>query len=108
MQRPGSMKNSISAAGMAHPLRVGPASRAGPRPPRYRSARGIYVGGSLLWFEALRVLRFLGLPNANRADLVFRDLRDRVLGGDGHQVDAPGPGPVVRHEYRVRADRRHH
>src|SRR5690606_4921448 len=36
--------------------------------------------------------------DADRADLVFRDLRDRVLCGDGELVRALAPAPVVGDE----------
>src|SRR4051812_32963696 len=54
MHRSGSTKNSISAA----------------------------IVPSLLGFQTLRVFRLGGLADADRAHLVLRDLRDRVLRGD--------------------------
>src|SRR5215471_13894520 len=63
MQRLGSTKNSISALIMTSLLRLQPA--------------GVLGLGRLL--------------QAHGADLVLGDVRDRILGGDRHQVDAPGP-----------------
>ena len=55
-----------------------------------------------------RTRRPVRLLDADGADLVLRDLRDRVLGGDRQPVDALRAGPVIGHEDRVRPDRRHH
>src|SRR5262249_14730040 len=83
MHRDGSMKNSIS-----------PLMRAS--------------GGSLLRFEAAGVLALLSLADPHGTDLVLGDLRDRVLRGDRHEVDALLAGPVVGHEDHVGPDGRHH
>src|SRR5262249_50732963 len=81
MQRPGSMKNS--------------------------SCCGTPILSSLLRLERRGPCRRgLGAPHAAAADLVLRDLADRVLRGDGQAVRALLAGPVIRDEHGVRADRR--
>src|ERR1039457_3269904 len=52
--------------------------------------------------------RSFGLADAHRADLEFRNVRDRVDDANGAVVCRAVMGPVIRHKYRVRPDRLHY
>src|SRR5215831_1876113 len=63
----------------------------------------------LLGFQPRGVLgRCRGFGDAHRAHLEFRNLRDRILSGDGELVGALASSPMIRNEYIVGTDRLHH
>ena len=62
----------------------------------------------LLRLERRRVIRrAVGLAHPAAADLVLRDLADRILRGDSQLIRALLARPVVRNEHGVGPDRRH-
>src|SRR5436190_3946692 len=52
--------------------------------------------------------RAVGFADFTAAYFVLRDLADRILRGDRHLIRTLFSRPVIRHEYRVRPDRRDH